>query len=95
MGLLIEGMNMPNACINCDLHSVAWGNYKCTVSSKIIKDELTRPNDCPLVEVHTPHGRLIDADRFLDWLKEFHPTDVAIMSGIKNARTVIDAEVDE
>lgn len=41
------------------------------------------------------HGRLIDADRFLDWLKEFHPNDVVIMSGVKNARTVIEAEVSE
>ena len=38
-------------------------------------------------------GRLIDADAFLKWLKEFHPSDVAIMSGIKNARTIIEAEV--
>ena len=43
----------------------------------------------------TPHGRLIDADRFLEWLKEFHPNDVAIMSGVKNARTVIEAEASE
>ena len=42
-----------------------------------------------------PHGRLIDADRFLDWLKEFHPNDVVIMSGVKNARTVIEAEMSE
>lgn len=39
-----------------------------------------------------PHGRLIDADRFLDWLKEFHPNNVVIMSGVKNARTIIEAE---
>lgn len=48
-----------------------------------------------LVEVPTPHGRLIDADAFLKWLKEFHPNDVAIMSGIKNARTIVEAEVSE
>ena len=54
-----------------------------------------RDPDCPLVEVPTPHGRLIDADRFLGWLKEFHPNDVVIMSGVKNARTVIEAEVSE
>lgn len=43
----------------------------------------------------TPHGRLIDADRFLDWLKEFYPNYVVIMSGVKNARTIIEAEVSE
>ena len=45
-------------------------------------------------EIRTPHGRLIDADRFLGWLKEFHPNDVVIMRGVKNARTVIKAEVE-
>ena len=54
---------------------------------------LTKHPDCPLLELPKKHGRLIDADRFLDWLKEFHPNDVIIMSGVKNARTVIEAEV--
>ena len=51
--------------------------------------------DFDVKDIPTPHGRLIDADVFLKWLKEFHPNDVAIMSGIKNARTIIEAEVSE
>lgn len=45
-----------------------------------------------LEEVSTPHGRLIDADKFLEWLHEFYPQQTGIMSGIKNARTIIEAE---
>lgn len=70
MSLLIEGMDMPKACIECGLRDVVWGNYTCAVSGEIIKNELDRPNDCPLVNIPTPHGRLIDADAHIQSLKE-------------------------
>ena len=69
MSLRINGLDMPKACINCDLRGVAWGNYKCTVSGEIIKNELNRPNDCPLSEIPTPHGKLIDTDAAIARLK--------------------------
>ena len=36
-----------------------------------------------------------DADKFLKWLQEFYPNSVVIMSGVKNADTIIEAEVSE
>ena len=98
MSILIEGMKLPKNCDNCDLiqfddegleaHCPLSPYYRwCGTPPDY------RPEGCPLVEVPTLHGRLIDADAFLKWLKEFHPNDVAIMSGIKNARTIVEAEV--
>lgn len=62
MSLMIKGMDMPTACNKCPFHNA----YICTakgspVSLQIyLKDK--KPFDCPLVEIPTPHGRLIDAD---------------------------------
>ena len=100
MSVIIKGMKMPKSCDSCDLiqfddegleaHCPLSPYYRwCGTPPDY------RPEGCPLVKVPTLHGRLIDADAFLKWLKEFHPNDVAIMSGIKNARTIIEAEVSE
>lgn len=73
MDVLIKGMKMPKGCITCMFkfeslfNRTMWcewlddplGDYsKC--------DEKWRHPACPLVEVPTPHGRLIDADRTID-----------------------------
>ena len=104
--ILIKGMEMPkHAGVNEDKDTV----YRCIViahpdnsAELVIDTEFASPYDnghnvkrCPLVEIPTPHGRLIDADKFLEWLQEFYPNSVAIMSGVKNAKTIIEAEVSE
>ena len=66
MSILIKDMDMPNACWDCEgcdgdkkngyfciLHKDAYD----LVDIDIFKE---KPNWCPLVEVPTPHGRLID-----------------------------------
>lgn len=48
-----------------------------------------RPDWCPLIEVHTPHGRLIDADKFVYGETDcFYETEM----DLKDAETVIEAE---
>ena len=94
--ILIKGMEMPKACEWCSFISTftteSGLGCRCEVEKFEFWDYSKRQENCPLVEVPTPHGRLIDADRFLDWLEEFHPNDVVIMSGVKNAKTIIEAE---
>ena len=106
MSLIIKGMSLPK---HADVNGEKDTAYKCLILAHsdnsvelVIDTAFASPYDnghniqrYPLTEIPTAHGRLIDADRFLDWLKEFHPNDVAIMSGVKNARTVIEAEVSE
>ena len=52
MSILIKGMDMPMDCTVCPIDCDLW----------LGTPEEGKPQDCPLVEVTTPHGRLIDAD---------------------------------
>ena len=78
MGVYIKGMEMPEICDMCPLlafieededHDAfcycTLSNWKksCTPDPMTIREARRfRRLDCPLVEVSTPHGRLIDAD---------------------------------
>lgn len=65
MSVLIKGMRMPEKCGCCKLfhaeypmHCTAIKEYR-TASAPY---GMSRPDWCPLVEIKTPHGRLIDVD---------------------------------
>ena len=63
MSILIRNMEMPMNCAECPIADIGAEFYYC---EKIELKAETRPCDCPLVEVPTPHGRLIDADALHD-----------------------------
>lgn len=99
MSLLIKGMDMPNDCAECDL-SIYYDGYSggygynpsgwwCRRLKRLIKESESNPADCPLAEIPTPHGRLIDADALSLW-----DIDVANYPSnyIKRAPTIIEAE---
>lgn len=57
---------MPTSCVNCPC-----GNDEsryCKAANEYIPT-LVRPEFCPLVEIPTPHGRLIDADGFAELIR--------------------------
>lgn len=58
MSILIKGMEMPQCCGECKFMVDRW----CYASEDCYYSPDRRHPDCPLVEVPTPHGRLIDAD---------------------------------
>ena len=70
MSVLVKGMKMPETCIQCPMQFGGW----CYVSPPEIDERVAptvdeaveqgKPDWCPLVEVPTPHGRLIDRDAF-------------------------------
>lgn len=97
--ILIKGMEMPKSCEQCKMFNLvkSINDFRCCANDEWHEADFDYHNkrhpDCPIVEVLTPHGRLIDADKFLKWLQEFYPNSVAIMSGVKNAKTIIEAEV--
>ena len=67
MSLLINGMDMPKNCSWCFCHcKVDYGRYDCAAIKDIaeIEDTSKRLSCCPLTEIPTPHGRLIDADAY-------------------------------
>ena len=61
MSVLIKGMEMPALCQECDLYIEGACYAKGYRDYRSIMD-MSKPDDCPLIEVPTPHGRLIDAD---------------------------------
>ena len=66
MSVLIKGMEMPKSCEECPLCcDEAFGSYKC-YRVKGWGDDNSRAYDCPIVEVPTPHGDLIDSDDVID-----------------------------
>ena len=48
--------------------------YSCKVSHKSLASEhginTGKPNWCPLIEIPTPHGRLIDGDAYIKMMEE-------------------------
>lgn len=81
MSVLIKGMKMPTRCDDCVMgHELAVGTsvtgYGCLAMLRMGDARIrpiscgTRPDWCPLVEVPTPHGRLIDADAYHKEIRE-------------------------
>ena len=79
MSVLIKGIGIPESCAECrfcvngftddaPMYECACQSYD-NVSVLVDKDGQPfdfRPEWCPLIEVQTPHGRLIDADAFVE-----------------------------
>ena len=65
MSIFIKGMEMPENCNKCRFQS-ALRLYCDAMPYNFCgnTDDIERPDFCPLIEVPTPHGRLIDADEF-------------------------------
>jgi hypothetical protein len=107
MGVYIKDMEMPFTCLNCDFHKCAGGvGDFCSLTKRRQFRFKNRPKDCPLVPV-PPHGRLGDLDELYAHLTEWYlthrsglyPTEAmyirAMLAGIKDAPTVIEAEEGE
>ena len=98
MSIIVRGMEMPENCAVCEFHGrmddpmVAQHWCKKT-GENILTPYKGRGKDCPLGNVPTPHGRLIDADA----LGSF-PYNMDFCDGgeadewIQNAPTIIEAE---
>lgn len=74
MSVLIKGMKMPNNCTICRFcvpEADPENGEMCMATGKYVPPCNTdRLENCPLVEVPTPHGRLIDGDNVIDLLRE-------------------------
>lgn len=110
MGVYIKGMEMPTSCSVCDIKVRCFEDVKniewLTYHPAFYEERLT---DCPLIEVPTPHGRLIDANALQDkpvplngWFDEirgvfchYPPTYMQAIDDIVHAPTIIPAEEDE
>ena len=111
MSILIKGMEMPKNCADCPLNydqmacgvtgTGWWSDSMVLLNFDSAKERL---QDCPLIEIPTPHGRLIDAD-----FEEQHYTSMTanptpdvteqdrrnsliIVEALRMAKTIIEAE---
>ncbi len=109
MSVLIKGMKMPKMCTECEIRDVEedyWGeivSLTCPIIRKNVEDygwrgKCKRHEDCPMVEVPEPHGRLIEAPE-IEWEavgggeKEISlGALIALAHKVDNASTVIEAE---
>ena len=65
MSVFIPGMEFPQSCGECPFQASRWTGDFCSAGQFMIGadcDPRDKHEKCPLVEVETPHGRLIDAD---------------------------------
>ena len=60
MSIIIKGLDMPKNCYHCPAHNHWNTGIKCVILNRLTED---RPSDCPLIEIPTPHGRLIDESK--------------------------------
>lgn len=67
MSILIRGREMPNNCQECVCINDEY--LYCQAVGRKPQDENVisrRPDWCPLAEIPTPHGRLIDEEAVID-----------------------------
>ena len=76
MSILIKKMEKPKTCALCPFREIRYKpgyyNYEhCSALNRIFNENKLdidpykeRLGDCPLIEIPTPHGRLIDANKF-------------------------------
>lgn len=104
MSVFIRGMEMPTTCCNCKFREPFIDFVYCHLAEMDMEYEESdncRHPDCPLVEIPTPHGRLIDIKSVEDGKFTTVGNDYqrwwngALESVVDNAPTVIEAEGSE
>ena len=66
MSVIVRGMGMPQKCGQCNLYHAEHPMHCMVVEGHRTVGApygMPRPDWCPLVEIPTPHGRLIDKDK--------------------------------
>ena len=97
MSLIIKGIRAPKACRNCRFTYFTRGTtMKCMFVSEACKIR-GRLDSCPLFEIPTPHGRLIDADELTRCVEHaYGDKDIVklVANIIERQPTIIEAEVE-
>ena len=69
MSIILKGIDMPKSCGGCEFnYNLEGGSYEwweCVILHDDINQFDTRRTDCPLIEIPTPHGRLIEEEKIL------------------------------
>lgn len=96
MSVLVRGLQIPEDCFLCPCIEYYHPGYVCWITGYQAHHN-ERPIGCPLVEVPTPHGRLLDADDVFHVLTSYyhHSTDFqreALKEALARVSTIIGEE---
>lgn len=94
--VLIKGMKMPRTCAVCEWSDYLHPNAYCRREQTTVNIETaktSRPDWCPLVEITTPHGDLVDRNYLIAEYDRQHKGPAGGARRImEDAPTIIDAE---
>ena len=93
MSVLVRGMAMQKTCNDCGLRD----SFDCWITDSYIESRFSKRNDnCPLVEIPTPHGDLVDRNELLAEYDRLHEGKAGNARKImEQARTVLESEGSE
>ena len=104
MSVFVKNLDIPRNCRECPIMHEYKGMDICTVPFRRIDNSYTRdkPEWCPLVEVSTPHGRLIDGDYLKEHItacatngRPLHKMELSeLLEAIDDVPTVIEEEIE-
>lgn len=100
MSLIINGMSLPSECSEClfSCYDVSVGApAECIILGER-SARYSRLKKCPLTEIPTPHGRLIDADELTRRIERaYGDKDIVklVTNNIARQQTIVEAEVSE
>lgn len=88
MSIYIEGENLPSKYPVC---LVIWPDGR-TEKYAVANVDSEKTGECKAEQVPS-HGNLIDADKFLEWVREFHQESACWLApGVLNAPVIIPAD---
>jgi len=95
MGVYISNMSKPKNAFECST-KINPEERMCIYTGKVFEETLSllldRPcDDCPIIEIPTPHGRIIDEDEIYEQPHCGECND-ATLDAINNAPTILEAE---
>ena len=102
MSVIVKNMKMPKTCNDCGLRD----SFDCWITDSYIEARFSKRNDdCPLVEIPTPHGDLVDRNKLLRkakrestyaWKMNLHARTETILNQfidwLDGAKVIIEAE---
>ena len=97
MSYIVKGGELPKNCLNCAFCS--YDQDRCIQLDKDLVIYGDRPSWCPLVPLPAKHGRLIDAEAFVDYVQNRYDNSeitngdwIGFRLSLKDQPTIINAE---
>jgi len=101
MSVLIKGMEMPKNCAECEFHQSGYPDWcDLSIRARDIHNTEIRQEWCPLVEVPTPHGPLVDIEAVYREVTSYYKQrtelqHIALRECLGRVPTIIEAEEGE